>query len=182
MVAIDAGFLSLMLHPKAKPPNDPSTNEPTAKAAERVESLFGSLDASHERILIPTPALCEFLVLAGKDGPSYLNDIFTQGTFMLQPFDVRAAVELAAMEIIARGKGSKKRPAKEDSPWQKVKFDRQIVAIAKVHSARIIYSDDGDIKNIAEEVGIRVIPCWELPLPTSNAPLFDFAPDLPPTS
>lgn len=93
MVAVDAGFLSLMLHPSAKPPNDPSTGKPTERAAERVEQLFEDLDAARERILIPTPALCEFLVLAGKDGPQYLNDIAIQVTFMIQPFDLRAASE-----------------------------------------------------------------------------------------
>lgn len=173
MVAVDAGFLSLMLHPSAKPPNDPSTGKPTERAAERVEQLFEDLDAARERILIPTPALCEFLVLAGKDGPQYLNDIAIQVTFMIQPFDLRAASEVASMELFARRKGSKRAPAREDAPWQKVKFDRQIVAIAKLHGARTIYSDDGDIRNIAEEIGVRVVPCWKLSFPVSKTPLFD---------
>jgi hypothetical protein len=37
MVAIDNTALALLLHPKAKPPNDPKTGLPLAKAQERIE-------------------------------------------------------------------------------------------------------------------------------------------------
>jgi predicted nucleic acid-binding protein len=173
MVAIDAGYLGLMLHPAAKPPNDPSTGEPTVRAKERVENLFEILDAAHERIIIPAPALGEFLVLAANDGPAYLNEITTLGTFDIKPFDIMAASELAAMELLARNKGSKRHPLNPETPWQKVKFDRQIVAIAKIHNCHTIYSDDRDVKNIAEDVGIKVVSCWELDFPIGKMPLLD---------
>jgi predicted nucleic acid-binding protein len=173
MVAIDAGYLGLMLHPAAKAPNDPSTGKPTAKAKERIENLFEILDAAHERIVIPAPALGEFLVLARDAAPAYLNEITTLGTFDIKPFDTMAATELAAMELLARNKGSKRHPLSPETPWQKVKFDRQIVAIAKVYNCHTIYSDDGDVKNIAEDLGIKVVSCWELDLPISKTPLLD---------
>jgi predicted nucleic acid-binding protein len=179
MVGIDAGYLGLMLHPAAKAPNDPSTGEPTARAKERVENLFEILDAAHERIIIPAPALSEFLVLAGKDAPAYLNEIATLGTFEIKPFDTMAATELAAMELLARNKGSKRHPLSLDTPWQKVKFDRQIVAVAKIHNCHTIYSDDGDVKNIAEDLGIKVVSCWELDFPISKTPLLDQLGDIP---
>jgi hypothetical protein len=53
-----------------------------------------------------------------------------------------------------------------------VKFDRQIVAIAKVYKAHTIYSDDEDVKALAENAAMKVIPSWELPLPPSKTPLF----------
>jgi predicted nucleic acid-binding protein len=173
MVAIDAGYLGLMLHPAAKPPNDPSTGKPTVRAKERISNLFEVLDAARERIIIPTPALSEFLVLAGSAAPAYLNEIATLGTFDIKPFDTMAATELAAMELLARNKGSKRHPLNPETPWQKVKFDRQIVAIAKIHNCHTIYSDDGDVKNIAEEISIKVISCWELDFPISKTPLLD---------
>jgi hypothetical protein len=87
-----------------------------------------------------------------------------------------AAVELAAMELMATAKGAKRKPASPDTPWQKVKFDRQIVAISKLHGAHTIYSDDRDIRSIAEDIGIKVISCWELDLPVSKTPLLDSLP------
>lgn len=173
MVSIDAGFLGLMLYPNARPPDDPNTKKPTVKAPQRIEKLLEDLDLAHERIIIPAPALSEFLVLVGKAGPQYLNEISNQPSFYIRPFDQMAAVELAAMELLARSKGPKRAPASPDCPWQKVKFDRQIVAISKLHGAHTIYSDDGDIKNIAGDIGIKVISCWELDLPQSKTPLLD---------
>ena len=39
MVSVDAGVLSLLLHPGARAPKDPTTNKPTEKARERVEQF-----------------------------------------------------------------------------------------------------------------------------------------------
>ena len=177
MVSVDAGFLGLLISPNAKPPNDPKTGQPPERIPERLEKLLADLDTAKERIVIPTPALAEFLVLAGDDGPAYLSELSNQIAFTIRAFDQMAAVELAAMELHARKQGSKRFPASETAPWQKIKFDRQIVAIAKLHGSHTIYSDDGDVKNIAEELGIKVVSCWELDLPTSNTPLLDNSAD-----
>lgn len=178
MVSMDAGFLGLLLHPTAKPPNDPATSKPLVRAKDRIEKLVEDLNDTNERIILATPALCEFLVLAENDGQQYLSDLANLPGFYIRPFDQMAAVELAAMELLARGKGGKRHPAAASTPWQKVKFDRQIVAIAKVHQAHTIYSDDGDVRAFAENAGIKVIPSWELPLPSSNTPLFDQVDDV----
>ena len=47
----------------------------------------------------------------------------------------------------------------------KVKVDRQIVAIAKVHEVDELYSDDEDVRRIGESVGVRVKGVADLPLP-----------------
>lgn len=177
MVSMDAGYLGLLLHPSARPPLDPANKKPLVRAKDRIEKLVDDLYAANERIVLATPALCEFLVLAENDAQAYLSELNNLPGFYIQPFDQKAAIELAAMEMLARGKGGKRLPAGAATPWQKVKFDRQIVAIAKVNQAHTIYSDDGDVKAIAENAGIKVIPCWDLPLPPSNAPLFDSVED-----
>jgi predicted nucleic acid-binding protein len=175
MVAIDNTTLALLLHPKAKPPNDPATKLPLKKAQERIEQLVTDLDADGERIVIPTPVLSEFMILAGKEGPLYLEKIQAAKTLLVRPFDERAAVELAAMELADRAKAGKK--AGTDAPYQKVKFDRQIVAVAKVNGAHTIYSDDGDVRKFAIKAGLKVVSTWELPLPPSKTPLFDDLPE-----
>ena len=173
MVSFDAGFLSLVLHPNAKPPFDPTTKQLTAKVPERVDALLESLDAARERVIIATPALAEFLVLAGPQAAQYLNDLNNFANFYIRPFDLMAAVEVASLELSARKSGSKRSPATTDAPWQKVKVDRQIVAIAKLHQAHTIYSDDSDVRSIAEDLGIKVISCWELDVPPSKTPLLE---------
>lgn len=172
MFAIDATSLSLMLHPEARPPKDPATGKVVERVDDRMEKLLDDLDADNERIIIPTPALCEFLVLAGKDGPTYLEKIREMKTMMVKPFDEMAAIELAAMEHDARGKGDKKGGSAAN--WQKVKFDRQIVVIAKVNGATRIYSDDEDVIKFATKAGIEVVSTWNLPLPAAKQTKMDF--------
>ena len=77
------------------------------------------------------------------------------------------------MELLARAKGSKRTPARVEAPWQKVKFDRQIVAIAKLHKAHTIFSDDADVKTLAEDIGIKAVRCWDLAIPVSKTPLLE---------
>jgi hypothetical protein len=62
-----------------------------------------------------------------------------------------------------------KKGANSKASWAKVKYDRQIVAIAKVAQATAIYSDDDDVKSIGKSVGIPVISFAELPLPPEAA-------------
>jgi len=173
MVSMDAGYLGLLLHPDAKPPLDPVTKKLLVRPQDRIEKLVDDLHAASERVVIPTPALSEFLVLAGNDLQQYLAELNNQPSFRIQPFDLIAAVEVAAMELLATARGGKRLPTPAETPWQKVKYDRQIVAISKIHNAHTIYSNDDHIRVIAEDMGIKVVPCWELPLPPSDTPLFD---------
>jgi hypothetical protein len=73
MVVIDNTFLSLMLHPRARPPKDPSTQKPVERIEDRIEKLLEDLDSDSERLILPTPVLSEFLILAGADASAYLE-------------------------------------------------------------------------------------------------------------
>jgi predicted nucleic acid-binding protein len=166
MVVIDNTFLSLMLHPKARPPRDPSTKKPVERIEDRIEKLIEDLDSESERMIVPTPVLSEFLVLAGKDAPEYLNRIAEKKNILVKPFDEKAAIELAAIELEDRKATSKR--GSSNSPWTKVRFDRQIVAIAKTNGAKRIYSDDEDLMKYATRAGIEVVRTWDLPLPAAK--------------
>lgn len=125
-------------------------------------------------MIIPAPALSEFLVIVDESGPDYLTEIDRKSTFSIESFDARAAVEAAASARKALAKGNKKSGAA--GTWQAVKTDRQIVAIAKTRGAMRIYSNDGDIANIADESNIEVVALWQLPIPPAEQPrLFDAA-------
>ena len=55
------------------------------------------------------------------------------------------------------------------TPWAKVKYDRQIIAIARVAQASAIYSDDKGIQALAKAADIQVIGLADLPLPPETA-------------
>jgi predicted nucleic acid-binding protein len=177
MIAVDNTLLTLLLHPSARPPQDPSTGLPVSDLRDRIDLLIETLDRDRDQIIIPAPVLSEFLILAGKDGPKYLNEINRKGIFRVEAFDTRAAVELAAIELTIKRTKADKRDGAQGT-WAKVKFDRQIVTIAKVNRATKIYSDDEGVEKFAKRCGIPVVKTWEMPLPHIAQPGFDFLKEL----
>ncbi len=155
-----------MLRPKGRPPRDPATQKPVDRVEDRIEKLLDDLDSEAERMILPTPVLSEFLILAGKDASAYLEKLARMRNILIKPFDEMAAIELAAVELEDRSRGGKR--GGSTGIWAKVRFDRQIVAIARANKATRIYSDDLDLAKFASKVGIQVVPTWELPLPAAK--------------
>ena len=180
LVAFDSDLLSLLLNPAIIPPVDPATGQPTDRSGERLEYLVSELEKSKTRIIIPAPALAELLVIADESGPDYLTEIDRNSIFSVEAFDARAAIEAAAATRKALARGNKKSGA--TGVWQAVKTDRQIVAVAKTRGATCIYSNDGDIANIAADSGVDVIMIWQLPVPPeTQTPLpLEGVPNAPP--
>ena len=172
----DANFLTLVLHPDADPPHDPSTQQPVTAAGQRLALLLDNLSKQNERIVIPTPALAEVLVLVGPSGPEYVRLLDRSARFEIAPFDVRAAIENAQMLADAIA-GGNKRSGLEDAPWQKIKIDRQIVAIARSRNIKTIYSTDRDIRKLAKDAGIEVRHLADVDPPPDTMPLFSLADD-----
>jgi predicted nucleic acid-binding protein len=167
MVVFDATTLLLLLSPELSSPVDPMTNRRVEYAKERLDILLQELEKSRTKIIIPTPALSEVLVRASSAGPAYLDRLGSSAAFRIVAFDQRAAVEVAAMTRAAITAGDKRGGA--EGTWAKIKYDRQIVAIAKVEGATIIYSDDAGVRTFAPQAGISVIRIAELPLPPEVA-------------
>jgi len=163
MVVFDTTYLLPIFQADVEPPRHPDTNEPVEMFRERIDYLVQSLESDGIKIIVPTPALSEILVRAEAAGDDYLERINTSAAFRPVSFDQRAAAEAAMMAKTDIDSGDK-RGGSEDT-WAKVKFDRQIVAIAIVEGAKVIYSDDRGVKRIGERNGLKVIRIHELPLP-----------------
>lgn len=164
MVVFDATILLAFLQSDCPPPRHPETNELIDNFRERIDYLIKRLDKDKEKIIIPTPALSEVLVRADSAGPEYLNRINSASVFRPASFDERAAVEVAEMTRKALTNEGDKRDGL-DGTYAKIKYDRQIVAIAKVEGAKTVYSDDKNIYKFAARYGITVIRIADLPLP-----------------
>ena len=168
MVVFDTETLLYILDPTLRPPSDPNTDQPVTYVKERIDALVDELQSSREKIIIPTPVIAELVVLAGAAGGSeYLRRIDGSACFQVEAFDQRSAIELALMTYEAIKSGDKK--AGSNAVMAKVKFDRQIVAIAKVHAAACIYTCDRNLTKFARDNGLNVTAVWELPLPESLA-------------
>lgn len=159
MVVFDASILLFVF--------DENTPSSAPRARERVEYLIDTLTRSGEKIVVPTPALSECLVYAGPAGPDYLALLGKQSCFRVASFDERAAVEAAIRTYEARRRNQPKGGAAEIAK-AKIKFDRQIVAVAAVEGATAVYSDDAHVVGYAREVGMRAYRLADLPLPPDD--------------
>jgi predicted nucleic acid-binding protein len=168
MVVIDATMLMLIFRNDVPERLTDSTGKTIDHVRERVNYLVKTLEAAKSRIVIPTPVLSELLVRAGaQETQRILEEINKLAVFRVEPFETRAAIEVAVMTRGALASGDKR--GGSTAPWAKIKFDRQIVAIAKVVQATEIYTDDEDVANIARLVNIPTIGLAKLALPPESA-------------
>ena len=176
MPVFDATALLYFLDPDAKAPRDAVTNSPLTDAKARIDFLIETIDGRHETIIVPTPALSEILVHAGDAGSRYLETLSSVRCFRIEPFDQRAAVELAAMTRDAIAAGDLR--AGTTATRAKLKFDRQIIAVARTWQQTTIYSDDEDIAKLASALELEVVPVHALPKPPEiSQKTFNFKPD-----
>ena len=167
MVVFDATMLMLLIRPESGRPIDPATGQIVDHVPERFAHFIEQREKLKTRIGIPTPALSEVLVRAGAGAIQTLEKIKEFSVFEVLPFDDLSAIELAIMTKNAIDSGDKKSGSKDI--WSKVKYDRQIIAIARVRQATAIYTDDEGLRGLATQLGISVIGTCQLELPPEKA-------------
>ncbi len=125
-----------------------------------------SLASKRAKIIIPTPVLSEVL-LGGRRVDVYLEGLRKYACFQVRAFDERAAIELSARIGSRRNKAR----FKKTEIWNKLKFDRQIVAIAQSQGATVMYSDDNQVRAFAIECGMRAFSLMDIPVPIKQEQL-----------
>jgi predicted nucleic acid-binding protein len=134
----------------------------TGDRRAKLDDLVATLEKSRTKIVVPTPALTEVLIRAGKARQEIHNTLMGKSAFEIAPFDVKAAMECSLLLEDAWSAAEKRAITKT-----KFKFDWQIVAIAVTRQADTIYSDDSDISKAAARANIRVVQIDDLQLPPS---------------
>jgi len=168
-VAFDATALLLLLSTNVGVPKG-ADGQPIQYARERVDGFVSTLEDAGTRILIPTPALSEALVRVDpRLARLYLEKISRSSAFQVADFDERAAIEVAIMTKQAADAGDKRDGG--EGPWAKIKYDRQIVAIARVNRATTILSDDHNLQKFGRLLRMHVIGVGDLPIPSEAGQL-----------
>lgn len=148
MVLFDAGILIKLLD--ARTPDS---------QREKLDYLIATLQKTKTKILIPTPALAEFYV---KADPDVVANFKGKSAFVIAAFDEKAALE-CSFSLADAIRSRDKKATQPDAPWQKIKFDHQIIAIAKCNSATAIYSEDSGLRRFAELLGLKAWSTDDLP-------------------
>ena len=162
MVVFDASFLLFLF--------DPNTPASVLRAKDRVAHLIDTLSDAGEKIIVPTPALSECMVQAASAASEYVAILAKHAAFRVAAFDERAAIEAAVRTYEARARGLKK-GGDPSATKAKIKFDRQIVAIAAVEGASAVYSDDDQVCAYAHEAGMQAFRLADVPLPPADLQL-----------
>lgn len=129
----------------------------------RMQGLLLELRKKRESIGIPAQVWAEFIDQAGQAEIEATQNIFKTSAFRLLSYDLRAAME--TVEVVRLGRSARKSEVGGKRPRQAVKVDWQIIAVAKVHSARLLITNDVDMINEAQRSGVRCIKIQDLPIP-----------------
>jgi predicted nucleic acid-binding protein len=134
--------------------------------------LVQDLVSSKTVIGIPAPTWAEFLCGTDIATSGIVNALRKRSAIRILPFDEVAAFETALIHRGALAAGKKKGASK--APWQQVKVDRQILAIARQNRVATIFTDDDNMVSEADRLGIETIRPSEIPLkPKQNKLNFD---------
>lgn len=173
-VAFDNTIATVLLNRRAQVPAHPETGVPIDFARERIGGLVKKLEKEQAKIIIPTPVVAELLTVSGPEGVQYFDTIAKSTVFQPGDFDMRAALEVSFMNATALAEGDKKGGV--DAPWQKIKVDRQIIAICKVNGVTLLYTDDASLRSVAARAGLPTMGIHELPIPDGSRQigLFDY--------
>lgn len=154
---------------------DPVTGLEISDPQRRVEALIDMVESNSGTVIIPTPVLAEYLVgIERKEQQTHLNLIQKQACFEIASFDEIAAIECAQMPSLQELKLMKK-----SGTASKVKFDRQIIAIALSLNVDEVWTHDRDMFERCKKLGINVKSLADIePVPVQV--LIDMPHDFPP--
>ncbi len=139
----------------------PSQVEQIAPAVE----FFRWLDENNSTIIVPTPLVTELLMGAEPDERAKILSVL-EGEFSVREFDMLSAKNAADIwnlkkragvieELVKQGK------SKGDlSVRSKIKIDTQILAIAMAAGATVLYTNDEELKTLAD----GFIPARKIPM------------------
>ena len=159
---VDTSVLAWIIDPAANMPAPPVGV--VGDVGARLQQLVAELDRDRAELAIPTPVLAEIFSAAGRDPAAILADLSGRSGVLVLPFSEREAIEcgLLLREMLPV-------EARQGRPRQLVKFDAQIVAIAKTAGASMILTTDAGLAAAAKRAGIAAPSLWDFPMPLSDA-------------
>lgn len=119
----------------------------TAEELERAEWLFEQLEVEKAQVVIPSVVIAEYLGPIPKSKHAATIEAINR-RFLIKPFDVECAS--LASELFNIGKPM--RPSGIPLGREVLRADTLIIATAKVHKAKVFYSNDKDCLALAKKV------------------------------
>ncbi|WP_446471080.1 type II toxin-antitoxin system VapC family toxin [Xenorhabdus stockiae] len=120
----------------------------------RAEALLDQIEANGDVIVIPTPVLAEYLlgVIGHNEQEKHIIMIEKMSCFEILPFEEISALECAQLPTLKE----LREMIGKDITASKIKFDRQIVAIAKAFNINEVWTHDSQVFTKCQDIGITV--------------------------
>jgi len=165
---VDNNVLIQMLAPNSTGLTHPDTKNALERVDERAQAFVAEAERQNALILIPAPVLSEFLIgVEVSRYQDYLDVLNGSACFEIVDFDTAAAIECAQLPD--------RKELAQISPEQvasKLKYDRQIVAIALAAMADEVWSHDESLRKIASARGLTVRSLADIEPPAVQEQMF----------
>ena len=160
MIVLDNNALVFLYRPDAE----------QAGLREKMQYLFDSGKEKGSIFGIPAPVLSEFLI--GEHNPAARRNFLQlfgskSRVFQILPFDMKSAVACAAVADILNERLPNQAGVESR---QKIKVDRQILAIAVSNGAETIVSHDRGLLNAAKALDLDALAIDEIAVPPEAQP------------
>jgi predicted nucleic acid-binding protein len=163
MIVLDTNIFTFILNPDSNPSIDPKTNAPVAHARDRVELFINETVKEKRKILLPTPVLAETLIGVSSDINDFVSSIKKFNVFKIADFCERSAIEL---RMLYNGLGEQKlTDLRKSRSKSGIKFDLQILSIARTQGADEIVTDDSNLRKLSAQLGMKTRGLADLHLP-----------------
>ena len=144
-IVVDANFLVALLNPALD-----------SESRLRINSFVSQIEKQGCSIIIPMPVMAEYLVGADQAALKSMQILERKKFVIMANFDRTSAYECAQLDRSARSGGKDKRDGVEQ-PWQKIKLDRQVLAVGKAQGATLVISRDAGVQSSAARCGIECL-------------------------
>ncbi|WP_236722734.1 PIN domain-containing protein [Pantoea latae] len=132
--------------------SDPVLGSQIKDVKRRAEALLDRIESLNGTIIVPTPVLAEYLVGIHKNHQQErLNIIRSVSCFETAPFDELAAIECASLPTLQELK-----KISTEGTANKIKFDRQIIAIAIAIGVDEVWTHDKGVHERCKHLKIPV--------------------------
>ena len=143
---------------------DPNNGDIVKDINLRAEALVGYISNGKGTVIIPAPVLAEYLIGIDKEHQiTHINMINGKSCFEIYSFDEIAAYECANLPTLQELK-----QLDLNLIASKIKFDRQIVSIAKASNIDEVWTHDKNIFEICKREGIVVKSLADISVPSKQ--------------
>lgn len=166
-IIVDTNILICLM--KKNSPTDNLLGADGFAAVDNVElrskALLDHIENSGGTLVLPAPVLAEYLI--GIDGEknkqAHTQLILSMSCFEILPFDELAAIECSSLPSPNEFKQFIKSEINSNATANKVRYDRQIISIAKANNIDEIWSGDKEVSSKSTEFGIEIKSLLDMP-------------------